>query len=237
MTNCVKERLNGELLPIEASQLQKALVISIVDNDKDVSKLKVNLGLLADLLVYLPPMSPNWKGITEIDICSTVQPAKMLFESMRGRLKSLNILKIKVQEEREERAALQNSSSGSGKNENQKTSKGKGQAEQITPKQTRQAAVTKQEEQVNLKSKTVQIVTSAQEAQIQQPIYVESAEVRDKRAEGPTESTWEQKDALVKLKWVQYGVSKRRTKQLEKEWLAAIRVVNSHYHYPVSDVE
>ena len=41
----------------------------------------------------------------------------MLFESMRGKLKSLNILKVKVQEEREERAAQLNSANVSGKNE------------------------------------------------------------------------------------------------------------------------
>ena len=237
MTNCVKERLNGELLPIEASQLQKALVISIVDMEKDVSKLKVNLGLLADVLIYLPPMSPNWKGITEIEICSTVQPAKMMFESMRGRLKSLNILKVKVQEEREERAALLNSGNVSAKGETPKPPKGKAQAEQIPQKQTRQATVAKQEEPTIAKSKTVQFATPIQEAQTQQAIIVEAAPVRDKKAEGPTEPTWEQKDAMVKLKWVEYKVSKRRTKQLEKEWLAAIRVVNSHYHYPHSDAE
>ena len=72
MTNYVKDRLNGELLPIEAAQLSKALVAYVVDMDKDLSKLKGTVGLLGDVLVYLPPMSPNWKGITEIEISSTV---------------------------------------------------------------------------------------------------------------------------------------------------------------------
>ena len=72
MTNLVKDRTNGELEPIEKDNIKRALVLAIVDGNKDCATLSGSLGLLADVLPNLPALSPAWEGITEMEISTTL---------------------------------------------------------------------------------------------------------------------------------------------------------------------
>jgi len=72
MTNFVKDRPNGELEKSESTQIQRALVLAIVDGGKDYATVSGTLGLLADVLPYLPSLSPVWEDITEIELSTTL---------------------------------------------------------------------------------------------------------------------------------------------------------------------
>ena len=72
MTNFVKDRPNGELEKSESTQIQRALVLAIVDGGKDYLTVSGTLGLMADVLPYLPLLSPVWEDITEIELNTTL---------------------------------------------------------------------------------------------------------------------------------------------------------------------
>ena len=237
MTNFVKDRPNGELEKSESTQIQRALVLAIVDGGKDYATVSGTLGLMADVLPYLPLLSPVWEDITEIELNTTLQPSKIIYETMRGYVKSRNIMKVKVQEERDERAAKAKLATAAAANLTQKSAKAKAAVDKAPTTSQKSITATKQEEPANPKPKVVVSATTPPDSLKGQSANVEAQSISTVKAKDTVEKTPSEKPDEVDAKWLQYKASKRKAKQDRKEWMQAIKVMHRTCFEPSSESE
>ena len=101
----MKNRLGRPLKSGDASAIKQALIDFLVDTGTVIDKFKVEVEFLAELVPYLCNFS-SWKNIEEEDMVLSNIAIRGLYDCLRNQFQSVNALKRKVADAREEKDQL-----------------------------------------------------------------------------------------------------------------------------------